>query len=229
MSAARERRVLRTGRAVWEPYVVYGLSALVALGFEVWARTLEPNNPRVGFAVLNQLYANAALGIFVITLIARPIAGAWAAPLRSRRALGIVTFIFAAIHTLYAFFSSFSGRLDTILTLPLEGQIAAVCGTASLTICLALFAISNDAAMRLLRKNWAVMQRWAIPAFALALVHTLLAGTHFGLKPLHLSSALLLVVADLLFVVRALNSDRRRSSRLLIEARTNQIHASSAD
>jgi hypothetical protein len=39
---------------------------LVALGFEVWARTLEANSPRVKLTVLNQLYANAALGLFVV-------------------------------------------------------------------------------------------------------------------------------------------------------------------
>ena len=152
---------------------------------------------------LSEAHGHLSLVLFALALAARPLARRWAWPLRNRRALGVLAFLYAAAHTWYAFGTTLGGSLETLEFLAPATRDGIVAGLASLLLMLPLFLTSNDLSQRLLRRNWGRLHRLLVaPALLLAVMHTVLIGVHYGLQPFVPASAALVAAVAALVLFR---------------------------
>ena len=90
---------------------------------------------------------------------------------RHRRALGVASFAYAALHT--GVYLERKWGADLILKEGLEADLAT--GWVALAIFLVLAVTSNDAAVRAMGRSWKKLHRWVYAATALILAHWWLA------------------------------------------------------
>lgn len=94
--------------------------------------------------------------------------GRWIAWLiRRRRAIGVAAFLYAAAHTVF-----YLVDMRTLAFVLAEIDAPGIwTGWLALLVMVPMAATSNEAAMRLLRRNWKRVQRLAYPLGVLTLVH----------------------------------------------------------
>ena len=134
---------------------------------------------------LEQTYGFVALGLLFLALLATPLTKIFPKLpgkelyLHSRRAIGVLTFYYAALHASLAFFKQLKGFAGISY---LDGKYE----TSLLVAVLALFILflmamtSTDWAVNTLTfKNWKKLHRFVYLAGLLVLVHIILVGTHY--------------------------------------------------
>jgi uncharacterized protein len=122
---------------------------------------------------------HAGLFCLMLALIARPISKLWAVPLRYRRALGVGAFVLSLAHTLHMVEHSFKWNLDAIaFMLPMQQWAIKLGAIALLLITPAAFT-SFDRVANQLGKYWRYLHLLSVPALILAVVHTILIGSHY--------------------------------------------------
>ncbi|HEX2863124.1 MAG TPA: ferric reductase-like transmembrane domain-containing protein [Deinococcales bacterium] len=164
------------------PRVQAALAGLACAAMvELALRASEP----AGSHILGQNLAEAHAGLaslwLVLALVARPVRPLWAWPLAARRALGVLAFLEAVAHVVYAFQHELGGTLDVWAFLAPDTQAALGLGAASLFLLALLAATSTDWAVSGRGKRWKQLHRLVAPAFALAVAHIVWMGVHFGL------------------------------------------------
>ncbi|MEE3715656.1 sulfite exporter TauE/SafE family protein [Tumidithrix elongata RA019] len=122
---------------------------------------------------------HAALFCLMLALVARPISKLWGFPLRYRRALGVTAFILSIAHTLHMVQHSFKWNLDAIAFM-LPFQRWGIWLGAIALLCMAPAAFTSFDRMALkLGKYWRYLHLLTVPALILAVIHTLLIGSHY--------------------------------------------------
>ena len=122
---------------------------------------------------------HAGLILLMLALIARPISGLWAAPMRYRRALGVGAFVVSVAHTAHMMEHSFSWKFNHISFLPSEFQWAIAFGGAGLLLMAPAAFTSFDSLQKSLGKRWRQIHLLSVPALILSTIHALIIGSHY--------------------------------------------------
>jgi methionine sulfoxide reductase heme-binding subunit len=115
---------------------------------------------------------------------------------RRRRAVGVATFCYAALHTVIYVVQ----KADMVRMVSEARELWLAVGWVALLLFAALAATSNDAAVRALRRNWKRLHRMVYPAALLVFVHWILSAFDPSTAYLHL--AVLLAIETVKFVPR---------------------------
>lgn len=122
---------------------------------------------------------------------------------RHRRAFGVGAFAYALLHLWFYILD-----MDGIAAMLAEVGAPGIWTGWLALLCLALPAFaSSDAAMRLLRRNWKRLQRFAYPAALLTLAHWVLVHDGMTSALVHVAPLLLL---QALRLARTINSPERK-------------------
>lgn len=120
--------------------------------------------------------------------------------IKSRRALGVNTFIFGLVHGLIAFIYYYSGSWQKISTLPLAYQIAFYLASAALIIFTLLAITSFDKIVEIITfQKWKILHRFIYLAFLMIVLHAFIRGTHLS-DPYKIFSAIM-VFLSLTFIL----------------------------
>jgi sulfoxide reductase heme-binding subunit YedZ len=160
------------------------------------------------------VHPSGALAAFLLifTLLATPLRrmapglGGPALLMRGRRALGVASFGYAALHTVFYLFAS--GSAAAVITdLP---RFDIWTGWVSLLILVPLALTSTDRAVKALGPRWKPLQRWTYAAAILGLLHVVsLNDWENPWEPLAFAAPL--IVLEMWRIVRYL---RRRTARM---------------
>lgn len=119
-------------------------------------------------------WTGAVSGIFLIaTLAITPITRAWPRMpykvwlIKQRRYLGVASFLYAAVHTLYWVEQA---GIRRVIEKSLH-DVSVIIAWISFAILAALFLTSNETSIRKLGRNWTLLQRGAYVAIPLGLLH----------------------------------------------------------
>jgi hypothetical protein len=122
---------------------------------------------------------HAALIFLMLALIARPISGLWAQPLRYRRAIGVGAYVLALAHTGHMLAHTLQWNFEALsFMLPLH-QVGIWAGIVALVLMTPATLTSFDRLQKSLGKRWRQIHLLAVPALLLAAVHTVLIGSHY--------------------------------------------------
>lgn len=152
------------------PYWLWALLALPALGFSYEASTAA--DPRVFHTLLHPTGEMSAR-LLIITLLASPLAllfKGWRGPAwlkKNRRYLGVASFGYAALHTI--FYGIDTGSLSSIL-----GQLDKTeiwTGWIAFGVFVPLALTSMDRAQRMMGRHWKTLQRATYLAAVFTLLH----------------------------------------------------------
>jgi sulfoxide reductase heme-binding subunit YedZ len=179
----------------------YWLGLALAGGIELATRLAYGHDGELWGQRVSEAHAHASLTLLFLALAARPLARRWPWPLRNSRALGVLAFLYAAAHSIYAFAHSLGADLVILEFASPATRYALLAGTASLLLLLPLFLTSNDTSQRLLRRRWTLLHSLAPAALILAALHTAWIGVHYGLQPL--APASLALAATLIALLAA--------------------------
>jgi sulfoxide reductase heme-binding subunit YedZ len=127
--------------------------------------------PRPG----NFFYWTGAISaiLMIVTLAITPLTRVWGRIpgrnwlIKQRRYLGVASFLYAAVHTLYWVQAAGIQRVVQKSV----GDFSIIIAWISLAILAALFLTSNDTSVRKLGPNWKRLQRWAYVAIPLGILH----------------------------------------------------------
>lgn len=151
--------------------IVWFCLALPAIS---WGVTFAQQGAIIADDVLNPTGALSAI-LFILALTATPLRYVWPQGvftvwlLRNLRYLGIASFGYALLHTLFYLLDA--GSLSKVVSqLPM---LEVWTGWLSLLIMVPLVFTSSDAAVRKLGRRWKKLQRWAYAAAVVALLHAL--------------------------------------------------------
>ncbi|MGI0492253.1 sulfite exporter TauE/SafE family protein [Alkalinema pantanalense CENA528] len=149
-----------------------------------------------------------ALGLLMLTLIARPIAKLWPGLLQYRRTLGVGAFIFSVFHVAHTVSHTFNWNLYGIRFLPLWQQFGMLMGVLAGLCLLPLALTSSDRWVKRLGDRWRTLHLLAIPALILIVIHAVLVGSSYlGIvnpPSLHYGRTIgLIVVTILILAVRS--------------------------
>lgn len=151
--------------------IVWICLALPALS---WGVTLAHRGPVIAEDVLNPTGALSAI-LLIFALSATPLRYVWPRAgftlwlLRNRRTLGLASFGYALLHTVFYLLDT--GSLSKVFSqLP---RLDIWTGWLALLIMVPLAFTSSNAAVRKLGQRWKSLQRWAYPAAILGLLHAL--------------------------------------------------------
>ncbi len=122
---------------------------------------------------------HAALIFLMLALVARPMSRVWPWLLAYRRALGVGSFIASLMHTAHMLDHAFSWHLDAVQFLLPTQQIGAWTGLLALGLMTPVALTSFDALVQRLGKYWRWIHYLAIPILILAVIHTVLMGSHY--------------------------------------------------
>ncbi len=122
---------------------------------------------------------HAALICLIMALIARPISGLWAAPLRYRRALGVGAFVLSFAHTVHMMEHSLQWNFAAFFFLPPEFQWGIGIGAVALVLMTPPALTSFDFLQKSLGKRWRQIHLLSLPALLLSGIHTVLIGSHY--------------------------------------------------
>ncbi|BAY83170.1 ferric reductase domain-containing protein [Calothrix parasitica NIES-267] len=122
---------------------------------------------------------HAGLALLILALIARPISGLWAAPIRYRRALGVGAFILSLAHTAHMMEHSLGWKLNSYFFLPSEFQLGMAFGAAALILMLPAALTSFDSLQKSLGKYWRLIHLLSVPALILSAIHALIIGSNY--------------------------------------------------
>jgi uncharacterized protein len=122
---------------------------------------------------------HAAILFLIMALIARPIRRVWSSPLRYRRAFGVGAFILSIAHMFHMVVHSWNWRIDKLAFMLPQHQQGIIMGGLALLLMLPLALTSFDGAQRWLGKGWRSLHLLSIPTLILAILHTILVGSHY--------------------------------------------------
>ncbi|NER29141.1 MAG: sulfite exporter TauE/SafE family protein, partial [Symploca sp. SIO1C4] len=122
---------------------------------------------------------HGALLLLMLALIARPVSGLWAAPLRYRRALGVGAFVLAIAHTGHMLDHTLDWNLKAISVMLPPHQLGIVTGILALVLITPAAGTSFDYMQKVLGKHWRQIHLLSIPALLLAGIHTVVIGSHY--------------------------------------------------
>lgn len=159
------------------------LASLAAAVLTVPVVYFTDNSLRRRLDDASSTYAVPSFVFLFVTLLISPLYGVFsrlpggAAALHARRATGVTSFFFAALHGVVAFWGPLGGFAGIPDWIP-SNRWAVVLGLAALII-LALLAITSfDAAVRRMGRRWRTLHWWVYPAWILIIVHTLIFSFH---------------------------------------------------
>jgi uncharacterized protein len=122
---------------------------------------------------------HSALILLILALVARPLSRLWPGLMRYRRALGVGAFILSLAHTVHILDHTFAWHLEAIpFLLPLQ-QVGAWTGITALGLMIPLALTSFDSLAQRLGSYWHQIHRLALPTLVLAVIHTVLIGSHY--------------------------------------------------
>lgn len=108
--------------------------------------------------------------------------------IRHRRAFGVAAFLYATLHLIFYIID-----METVAAMAAEIGAPGIWTAWLALLCMAPPALaSSDAAMRLLRRNWKRVQRFAYPAAVLTLAHWLLVHDGTASALVHFAPLILL-------------------------------------
>jgi uncharacterized protein len=122
---------------------------------------------------------HAALICLILALIARPISGLWASPLRYRRALGVGAFVLSVVHTTHMIEHSLQWNFAAFFFLPLEFQWGIAAGAVALILMTPAAFTSWESLQKSLGKRWRQIHLLSVPALLLSAIHAVLIGSHY--------------------------------------------------
>lgn len=182
----------------------------LALPAASWGVSLAQHGAIIAEDVLNPTGALSAI-LFILALTGTPLRYVWPRAdftvwlLRNRRYLGVASFGYALLHTL--FYLVDAGSLSKVVSqLPM---LEIWTGWLSLLIMVPLAFTSSDAAVRKLGRQWKPLQRWAYAAAVLGLLHALsLNNWDDPWEPMIVSAPL--IILQILRIRRTLSMQRTR-------------------
>lgn len=122
---------------------------------------------------------HASLILLMLALIARPISGLWAQPLRYRRALGVGAYVLALAHAGHMLEHTLQWNFEALaFLLPLH-QFGIWAGIVALALMTPGALTSFDRIQKSLGPRWRQIHLLAVPALILTTVHTVLIGSHY--------------------------------------------------
>ena len=122
---------------------------------------------------------HAGLALLMLALIARPISGLWAAPIRYRRALGVGAFVLSLAHTAHMMEHSLGWKLNSYFFLPSEFQLGMAFGAVALILMVPAALTSFDSLQKSLGKYWRLIHLLSVPALILSAIHALIIGSNY--------------------------------------------------
>ncbi len=122
---------------------------------------------------------HGALMLLMLALIARPISHFWAQPLLYRRALGVGAFVLAIAHTAHMFDHTLQWQIGAIAYMLPQHQVGMGAGTLALILLIPAALTSFDRFQQIWGDRWRKIHLLAVPAFGLAVIHTVLIGSHY--------------------------------------------------
>ena len=152
----------------------------VALVFEIWARSQPQGVAAETIHMLGKAYGQLGLALLLSCLAARPLAQIWTLPMRLRRELGVLGFVFSVLHTLNTL-PFVLLTLSAIQERPMHDQIGLWFGVIALLGLLPLALTSNAWSVYQLGNTWVALQRLSSLIVLLAVLHALLMDGRFGL------------------------------------------------
>jgi len=176
----------------------YGLCVLLFALLEWLAVGHYPDGSHVQGQRLAEYNGNAAMGLLLLTLLARPLR-----LLRVRRALGLSALAFSLVHTRYAFEHVLGDSLEGVLFLTPERQVSTWVGFVALALMIPLALTSSRWAIRKMGAWWKRLHRFNLLATVLAALHTAYMGVHYGLTPPRVTTLALLIGLLGILVARA--------------------------
>ena len=122
---------------------------------------------------------HAAIILLMLALIARPISGLWVQPLRYRRAMGVGAYVLALAHTGHMLSHTLQWNFEALsFMLPLH-QVGVWAGIVALVLMTPAALTSFDRLQSSLGKRWRLIHLLTIPALLLAVIHTVVIGSHY--------------------------------------------------
>jgi hypothetical protein len=122
---------------------------------------------------------HAALILLMLAFIARPISRVWGQLLRYRRALGVGAYVLALAHTGHMLEHTLHWNFDALSFMLPQHQLAMVAGMLALVLMTPAALTSFDRLQSALGKRWRQIHLLAVPALLLAVIHTVLIGSHY--------------------------------------------------
>lgn len=122
---------------------------------------------------------HTALILLMLALVARPLSRIWPWLLVYRRALGVGSFIVSLMHAAHMLDHAFSWHLEAVQFLLPSQQIGAWTGMLALVLMTPVALTSFDALVQRLGQYWRWIHHLAIPILILAVIHTVLMGSHY--------------------------------------------------
>lgn len=122
---------------------------------------------------------HGALLCLILALIARPISRIWSSLLYYRRVWGVLGFCLCLAHTIQMIQHTFKGNLTALLFMLPQHQLGIIAGIIALTLMIPLVLTSSDRWQNSLGTIWRKIHLLVVPAFILAVIHTVLVGSHY--------------------------------------------------
>jgi uncharacterized protein len=122
---------------------------------------------------------HAALICLMLALIARPISGIWASPLRYRRALGVGAFVLSVAHSLHMIEHSLKWNFAAFWFLRTEFQWSMAAGVVALILMTPAAFTSFDFWQKYLGKRWRQIHLLSVPALLCGVIHAIVMGSHY--------------------------------------------------
>jgi uncharacterized protein len=130
-------------------------------------------------AMMKDLTGYGSLICLMLALIARPMSRLWPGPLRYRRLIGVSAFLLAIAHTLQMMQHTLNWNLAAISFMVSEQQWGLWAGIVAVLLMLPLAVTSFDGMIRVLGPNWRRIHLLVIPAWILAITHTIWLGSRY--------------------------------------------------
>jgi len=124
---------------------------------------------------------HGALILLMLALIARPVSKVWAGLLPYRRGLGVGAFILSLAHVFHMLDHSLQWNLPAIAFMLPEYRRGLIAGIAAIVLITPAAVTSFNPIQISLGKRWRQIHLLSIPAFILAILHTIFTGSsYFG-------------------------------------------------
>jgi uncharacterized protein len=120
-----------------------------------------------------------ALGLLMLALVARPLSRVLPWLLTYRRAIGVGAFVFSVAHTAHMIDHSFEWNVEALSFLPQPQQASIWLGAIALCLMIPAALTSFDRLVVKLGRYWRWIHLLTVPALVLAVVHTVLIGSHY--------------------------------------------------
>lgn len=152
-----------------KPLLPYGDWSLAALAVIVLSQ----------INVIGNHLGHVGLFFLMLALVARPLKGWWDAPLKYRRGIDVIAFAAVLAHVIYVKRDSLEGNLATIGLMSAQHKLGMWVGIIALGIMALVAMTSFRFLQRKLGNAWRYIHLLSIPVMALAILHTILVGSHY--------------------------------------------------